>query len=269
MRRTMLFVPANNAQFLKKSTEVDADAIIFDLEDSVPLSQKKEARETLSKALSNNDWPGKELCVRVNSPSTEVGLWDLLYVAGCDSVDAVVVPKAEHDLSFVHTSTAKKIIPIIESASGLLNITQVAQSDGVTALMYGPADFANSVNGDIGAYSTSSVVKTLVACHAAMNKVDSIDSVYFDVKNTSGLRKEAKDAKKLGFSGKAVIHPDQVAVVNQIFYPTKEELARFRRIVQAYESTGKRGAITVDGKLVDYAHYKWARNLLQKLSEGE
>ncbi|WP_253823063.1 CoA ester lyase [Acidianus sp. RZ1] len=265
MRRSQLYVPANNEKMIKKSLEIKADTIIFDLEDAVPPEEKGKAREMLKQFISELDWgKEKELAVRVNEISTKEGLRDLIQVAELGKINTILIPKAEGNLSFVHKATGKEIIPIVESAKGLFKIEDVLTSEGVSAITYGIADLSLSLEGKVDEYIKNDYVRTKIIVSAKAYNVEAIDRVYFDLKDPEGFRQECLKAKNLGYNGKQAIHPSQVEIANTVFSPTEEEVEWAKRVIEAYEKSIKegRGAIRVDDKLVDYVHYKLAKRIL-------
>ncbi|GGI79187.1 CoA ester lyase [Vulcanisaeta souniana JCM 11219] len=249
----------------KAALELRPDSVIIDLEDAVPVDEKETARKLIRELLPQLDWDGKELCVRVNDPRTPFFYADIDTVYRIDPVKCIVIPKAEFDLGFVYKATGREIEPLIETAKGLLRIEDVVRSEGVTAVSYGIADFALSVGGSLKAYEPNQVIKTFVVSAARAYGIDPIDRVYFDIKNLEGFRMDCMEAKSLGFVGKQVIHPSQVLVANDVFSPSEEEVNWARRIVEAYEKAVRdgRGAINLDGQLVDYVHYKLAKRVLE------
>ncbi|MFP3173227.1 MAG: CoA ester lyase [Vulcanisaeta sp.] len=264
-RRSQLFVPGNNEHMIRKAAlELRPDSVIIDLEDAVPIDGKENARKLISELLPQLDWGNKELCVRVNAPNTPWFYGDIDTVMKIDNVRCIVIPKAEFDLGFIYKATGKEIEPLIETARGLLNIEEVVRSEGVTAVSYGIADFALSVGGVLQAYESNQVLRTMVVSAARAYGVDPIDRVYFDIKNIEGFRRECVEAKSLGFVGKQVIHPSQIPIANEVFSPSKEEIEWARRVVEAYEKAVRegRGAISLDGQLVDHVHYRLARRIL-------
>ncbi|MCG2893087.1 MAG: CoA ester lyase [Vulcanisaeta sp.] len=265
-RRSQLFVPGNNEHMIRKAAlELNPDSVIIDLEDAVPVNAKEDARRLIRELLPQLDWGNKELCVRVNAPDTPWFYGDVDTVMRIDNVRCIVVPKAEFSLDFIYRATGREIEPIIETARGLLNLEDIVRSEGVTAVSYGVADFALSVGGSLQAYESNQVIKTMVVAAARAYDVDPIDRVYFDIKDLDGFRRDCVEAKSLGFVGKQVIHPSQIPIANEVFSPSKEEVEWARRVVETYERAVKegRGAINLDGKLVDYVHYRLARRILE------
>ena len=265
IRRSQLYVPANSEKMIRKSTELEADSVIFDLEDAVPPEEKENARNLLSKLVKELEWGKKELCVRINPLQTVESFSDLLTVSKLEKINCIVVPKAENDLSFLHKATGKILIPLIETAKGLVKIEDIIRSEGVSAVSYGIADLSLSLGGDYKFYERNEYVKTLIVSVAKAYDVDPIDKVYFDLKDLEGFKRECEEAKKLGYVGKQVIHPSQIGIANTVFSPSKEEIEWAMRVVDAYEKARKegRGAIRLDDKLVDYVHYRIAKRILE------
>ena len=265
-RRSQLYVPGNNEKMVKKSITLDCDSVILDLEDSIPDGEKDSARDRVAKWASEEDWGKKELCVRINSASTPWGRADIERLKSIERINAIVVPKSEGDLSLVHEKTGKMLIPIIETGKGLLGIEKVAQSNGVDALAYGAADFANSVGGTIKAYLDNPYVKTKLAVVATALGIDPINNVFFDLVDSKGFRLQAGRARDLGFVGAQVIHPSQILPANKIFTTNRQETEWATKVMEEYETARKigRGAISVDGQLVDEVHYKIAKRVIER-----
>ncbi len=265
-RRSQLYVPGNNPRMIEKAATLDADSLVFDLEDAVPPEQKLETRQAMGSRLSGPDWGPREVCVRVNALATPEGPGDVEAIRNVEVVRTLVIPKAEDDLSSVSKRTGKGLIPIIETARGLARIEDVVRSEGVVALTYGAGDFAVSVGGTIAAYARNPYVKTRIAVTAAAYGVDAIDQVHFDLKDTEGFRAEALESKALGYVGKQVVHPQQVILANAIFSPDPDEVAWAKEVVHAYEAAARagKGAVRVRDQLVDAVHYRWAQKVLER-----
>jgi citrate lyase subunit beta/citryl-CoA lyase len=269
LRRSMLFVPGNDERKIRKSAELDADSYIFDLEDSVPPDDKERARELLSKLLQELDWRGKEICVRINPIHTANGILDLVYISRWDKVSCIMIPKAEGDLSFIYRATGRSILPLIETAKGLLRIEDIARSEGITAITWGPADLALSVGGELSAYEGNIYIKSLVAITASTYGIDAIDKVYFKIEDLEGFRRDAIEAKKLGYVGKTVIHPSQIEIANEIFIPSKEEIEWARKVIELFDEAVKKGkgAARMGDQMIDAVHYRIARRILERIPE--
>ena len=268
LRRSQLYVPGNNERMIRKSISLHSDSVILDLEDSVPAEEKETARDLVGKMASELDWGKHELCVRTNSSLTSWGSADLQRLRAVERIDSLVLPKAEGDLSTIYKLTGKRLIPIVESAKGLLGVETIVDSDGVDAVSYGAADFALSIGGSVTGYLENAYVKTKIVVAARSRGIDPIDNVFFDLNDLTGFRRQALQARALGFAGIQVIHPSQIPVANQVFSPSREDLAWARRVTNEYEKASRRsiGALSLDGKLIDEVHYKIAKRMLEGAS---
>jgi citrate lyase subunit beta / citryl-CoA lyase len=262
-------VPGNEERKIRKSTTLDADSIILDLEDAVPENGKVAARESLKVWLRDLDWdPRKELCVRINKTTNgSYSQADLDAVKEMEKVDAIVCPKVEGDASKIHEYTGKNLVGLVETAKGLMNIREIAESRGAVALSFGPQDYANSVRGNVTEYTSNRSILTTMVAVARANDLDPLDGVYFELNNLEGFRNVAQVAKDLGCSGKQVVHPAQIPIANQVFSPTSEEIAEASRIIELYEEAGasNTGALRVNDRLIDAVHYRRAKDLLSRI----
>ena len=268
LRRSQLFVPGNDERKILKALGLaHCDSIIFDLEDAVPPSEKGNARQLLKRLLGETRMNGaKELCVRINSSSTPFAKDDIAEFRDFGKLSTFVVPKADHQFIKELSLIGKKLIPLIETPRGFLEMEDIARSNGVVALGFGAADFANSVGGRVETYMKNIHVKTQLAIVSRAYGVDPIDNVFFGVSDLSGFREEARQSKELGFAGKQVIHPTQIEIANEMFSPSQEEIEHSRVVVEAYEraQSNKIGAIKIDEHLVDAVHYRQAKEILEK-----
>ncbi len=264
LRRSQLYVPGNNERMIEKASGLDADSVILDLEDAVPEENKQEALGLVGKLSKELNWGRRELCVRVNPRSSGRFAKELSMVKSLKRVQTIVLPKAEADCSAVHARTGKGVIPIIETAQGLMNLREISRSKGVVAVTYGAADYAASVGGSVSAYLDNLALKTMVVAAAESAHVHAVDNVFFDLNDEQGFRRQASVARSLGFAGKQVVHPSQIGIANEIFSPTKEEVEWAERVVREVQqaSAKARGAVRVDGSLVDAVHYRLAKDVL-------
>jgi len=251
---------------IAKAAAIEADSILFDFEDAVPPNEKESARRSLGSALRKADWGHRELGVRINVPGTPDGERDLAALAAEPLISMLVVPKAESDLSPLSKATGKALIPIVETARGVLHVEDVVRSGGVVAVTYGAGDLATSVGGDVEAYGRNIYVKTRLVIAAAAYGLEAIDRVFFDLEDDDGFRAEALEAKHLGFVGKQVVHPNQVRLANEVFTPTEDETRWAKEVVAAYEAAARagRGAVRVRDRLVDAVHYRGAKKTLER-----
>ena len=251
------------------SPSLECDCIIFDLEDSVPLDQKENARKLVREILKELGKEKKQICLRINQLDSALSKSDIQSFANEDAIENFVVPKAEQKtIGTLFGRTGKKIIPIIETPMGFLHMEEIAQSKGVDALAFGAADMALSMKGSVESYENNDYIRTLLAIVARGYGIDPIDQVFFDLNNPEAFRKEAMKAKNFGYSGKLLIHPSQVRMANEIFSSwSSDQLTWAKRVVDAYESSlnaGARGAIRLNGQLIDAVHYKLAKDILGK-----
>ena len=276
--RSLIFVPGNNSRFLEKAKKLQADIVCFDLEDSVPDNEKIIARKLIKSALKSRKSYESSIFVRTNSLSSGKIPADLKEVVQ-KGIDGIVIPKVnnvndmkkiEKILSGLEKTRNLKpiqIIPSIESAEGVVN-TYTISSFGkrVSAVVFGVFDLLNDLGVEYTKDSEGSKysrTKIPVDAHAA--GVAAIDAIWQDLKDSKGLNKDCKIGKSLGYSGKSIIHPDQISVVHKLFHPNKSEILWAQKVCKIYlESTKKgKGATTVDGKMIDEVHFKQAKVLLE------
>jgi citrate lyase subunit beta/citryl-CoA lyase len=275
--RSLLYAPANHERHATKALRGAADGVILDLEDAVAIDQKANARHAVVELLRSRPAEGPQAYVRVNGLSTPFGYDDLLAVAPI-SPDGIVLPKceSERDVMVVDWFLAQlerqaglesggiHLIPIIETAAGLANVDQIASaSRRVSRINFGAGDFTLDT-GMTWEPENEGVLwaKIRVVLASRTAGLDApLDTVFRNLDDPDGLLQEARKAKRLGFQGKNCIHPAQVEIVNSVFTPTAVEVARARRLVDAFESAARAGtaSIVVDGEFVDYPIAERAR----------
>jgi len=279
--RSLIFVPGNNPRFLEKAKNLTADIVCFDLEDSVPETEKQNARKLIKDALKSRSEYLSSIFVRTNAPLSGKIPQDLKEIVN-KGIDGIVIPKVnnikelkkiEKGLSTLEKKRKLKpiqMIPSIESAEGVVNTYEIASfSKRITALVFGIFDLLN----DLGVEYTKSsegakYSRAKVPVDAKAAGVASIDGIWQDLKDVKGFEKDCKIGKSLGYSGKSIIHPDQIQITHRIFHPTKSEIVWAKKVSEAYlksTKTGK-GATTVDGKMIDEVHYKQAKAILDLVS---
>ena len=276
--RSLIFVPGNNSRFLEKAKKLQADIVCFDLEDSVPDNEKANARKLIKSALKSRKSYESSIFVRTNSPTSGKIQSDLKEIVQ-KGIDGIVIPKVnnikdmkkiEKILSVLEKSRKLKpiqIIPSIESAEGVVNTFSIASfGKRVSAVVFGVFDLLNDLGVEYTKESEGakySRTKIPVDAHAA--GVAAIDAIWQDLKDSKGLEKDCKIGKSLGYSGKSIIHPDQIPVVHKLFHPNKSEILWAEKVCKTYlKSTKKgKGATTVDGKMIDEVHFKQAKALLE------
>ena len=288
-RRTCLSVPGSNPRMIEKAKSLPADEVFLDLEDAVAADAKAVARRLVSAALAGPGWGSQLRGVRVNdwtTPWTHLDVIDVVSAAG-SALDVVVLPKVT-EASHVHALdlllTQLELthgLPVgrigvdaqIENAKGLSNIDAIAAGPRVQALVLGPADLMASLNMrtlvvgeqpegyDVGDAYHHILMTILVAARA--HGVAAIDGPYLKVRDTDAFRRVAGRSAALGYDGKWVLHPDQIAAGNEIFSPRQDEYDHAELILEAYDwytsgAGGARGAVMLGDEMIDEASRKMA-----------
>ncbi|KGI69368.1 CoA ester lyase [Mycolicibacterium rufum] len=288
-RRTCLSVPGSSAKMIEKAKTLPADEVFLDLEDAVAADAKAQARVQVAAALAAPGWAGQLRGVRVNdwtTPWTHTDVIDVIGRAGA-SIDIVVLPKVT-DVSHVHALDlllgqveAANGLPVgrigieaqIEDARGLTHIDAIAAAPRVQALVLGPADLMASLNMrtlevgeqpegyDVGDAYHHVLMRILIAARA--HGINAIDGPYLKVRDVEAFRRVAGRSAALGFDGKWVLHPDQIAAGNEIFSPRQEAYNHAELILEAYEwhtsrAGGARGAVMLGDEMIDEASRKMA-----------
>jgi citrate lyase subunit beta/citryl-CoA lyase len=245
--RSFLFVPGNRPDRFAKACAAGADAVIVDLEDAVPPSEKVSARKALVSWLS----PALPVLVRINSAGSEWFHDDL--ALGClPGVAGIVLPKAEHekDLAFISHAGARSILPLIESAQGMWNVEALARSPLVQRLVFGAIDFSLDLGIIEGHEQLLYFRSQLVLVSRVAGIGAPVDGVTTALDDPDLVREETLRGRALGFGGKLCIHPKQVATVNSAFAPTVAELAWAVRVLDA-AAISNGAAVALDGMMVD------------------
>lgn len=251
----------------------------MDMEDGVALNRKAEARQTIARALQTLDFGASERLARINAIGSGLESDDLSVVLPAHP-DGIVVPKLEypeqiHWVSQVIAGYEELygwnkgsicLLVVVETARGVVNLPQIVTADPrLQAIIFGAEDFA----GDIGATRTREgwevfYARSAVVTYAAAHDLQAIDMVYIDFQDIEGLRREAEQGARMAFSGKQIIHPNQVAPVQEAFTPSDEAIAYALRVQQAFEEHQKagRGAFALDGKMIDAPIMKSAQRVL-------
>lgn len=281
LRRSMLYVPGDSEKMLRKSAAIPADVLLLNLEDGVASSKKSVARDNIATALSSIDFGMRERVVRINPLDTETGLCDLAKIIPYRP-DGICLPKIESALQIETADSAireleiKHSVPegsielhaMIESASGLLRSAEIASSSRrMASLMFGSADYATDIRCQPGEDRRELLLALQMIVIAARSAgINAIDAPCFDVHNRDLLYQEAAQARRLGFDGKSALHPDQLAVINQIFDVTAEEIAWAERTIAELDAAENRGKAltTVEGKLLDNPHRAQAERILSR-----
>lgn len=272
--RSFLFVPADSEKKIPKALGSTADAVILDLEDSVALADKPRARGLARDVLASARGRMK-LFVRVNALTTGLTGADLDAVAAA-SPDGLVLPKSESgaDVTRLAAMAGLPVIAIAtETAASLFNLGTYGDcGPRLLGLTWGMEDLAAALgaqsNRDAQGRPTApyELARTLCLIGARAAGVEPIDAVYANFRDLAGLEAQCRDAARDGFTAKMCIHPDQVEVINRIFTPSPEAVARARRIVDAFAQAGDAGVIGLDGEMLDVPHLKAAKALLARVS---
>jgi citrate lyase subunit beta/citryl-CoA lyase len=266
MIRSKLFVPGSRSELFEKALASEADAVSFDLEDSVVPARKAEAREAVRSFLQNRDPGGMMMIVRLNGQGTE---WHAADIAALAPLPGVVLnlPKAEsadaldaiiRALPLRPDQSRAQVLANIEGAAGVQAAGDIARVDGVMGLQIGFGDLFISLNArhdDLLARH----IRVVVRIAAAAAGIACFDSAFVDVANEAGFRAEALDARTLGFSGKSCIHPKQIRLANEVFSPTEAELDDARAVLVAADAQPDTGAFMLDGRMVDLPFIARAR----------
>lgn len=283
MYRSLLFVPGNNERFLVKSTSLKPDILCFDLEDSVPSNDKQVARKLVAEHLASRQ-EDKESSIYVRINSVDSGLveedLDKIIVNG---LDGIVIPKICNSQEVIEIadkietlvskrgiSSRIRIIPSIETAKGVINANSIALAhENVVALVFGVFDYLYDMNIDVEYDDGISYdyARSKIPVDAKAAGIEALDGIWQEVNDIDGLIKDATYARKLGYSGKTLIHPSHIIPVHDIFRPTKKQIEWAEKILaalqDAFEKGNTKGAILLDGKMIDAVHYKQAKSVIK------
>jgi citrate lyase subunit beta / citryl-CoA lyase len=284
MFRSLIFVPGNSTRFVEKAKTLAADIICFDLEDSVPVNEKASARKIIADALSRRQDYGSSVYVRTNSPESGLAADDLK-AAVRDGLDGVVIPKVNDkreimeivkQVSLLERPTAPSllIMPSIETAKGVVNAYEIASADDrINCLVFGVFDYLHDMKLDYDEEDDAgySYARAKVPVDARAAGIESIDAIWQKIDDLDGLARDATKARRLGYSGKCIIHPSQIEPVHGVFRPSSNQVEWARKVVaalgDAMEKGSGRGAVSLEGRMIDAVHYKQARAILEAARE--
>ncbi|MBF0452455.1 MAG: CoA ester lyase, partial [Candidatus Magnetomorum sp.] len=287
-RRSILSVPGHKEKMLLKAANSEADVIMLDLEDSVPLEAKSLARKSVAQAIEHLDWGTKILSVRINGLDTPFACQDIPDIVHQRShcLNALVVPKVNdiEDIHFVsrfldglEMTIARDhqiyIEASIETASGMANISQIAKaSSRLISLVFGIADYTASIGARLVSISGHGENETSIypghrwhfalsrlVMAAKANNLLAIDAPFGNFKDSGGLAFSASLARALGCDGKWAIHPGQLSVINSLFSPLPEDIEIASQILQACQESSDKGVIAIDGHMIDQATLRLAK----------
>ena len=270
--RSWLFVPADSERKIAKALESDADAVIFDLEDSVAPAQKATARDILKNLPKRSNGP--EWWVRINPLGSEFHKDDLTLI-GSAYVHGIVLPKTESGADVIQLAHRTGNIPIhaivTETAASLFGLLSYRDPKSPLAAMSWGAEDLSAALGASSKYDgngslsfTYKLARSLCLAGAVAAAVQPVDGVFADFKDEKGLRAEAEAARREGFTGKLAIHPAQVPIINEAFTPSADDIAHAEEIVAAFEAHPDAGVLSVGGKMVDRPHLVQARRVLER-----
>ncbi len=267
--RSFLFVPANRPERFLKATASGADAVILDLEDSVPFESKKDARLAIKSSWQELKRSGISLVIRINSPETKWGLEDLDFFQGLDGLNGVMVPKCESSSSLNRVSQnfiGVPLLPIIESAAGYLALPEIAKTAYVSRLVVGHIDFL----ADSGMLCSEDQLELnslrfqVAMCSRVGGLAPAIDGVTVSVDDVELIRADAERSIRFGFGGKLCIHPKQISIVHEILAPSADQISWAKKVIDAMEISGG-AAVQLDGKMIDLPVLLQAKRLLSRV----
>jgi citrate lyase subunit beta/citryl-CoA lyase len=287
--RSLLFVPGINSRFVDKAKKLNADIICLDLEDSVLPSEKVTARKMIVPALKQRAHYNltENVYVRINSPESGFSRKDLISTIQ-KGLDGIVVPKVSEESEIVELcgliteleqkrgieKNRIKLMPSIETAKGVVNAYSIAKADlRVNALIFGLYDFLHDMHLDHADNDGTgySYARWKIPVDARAAGVVAIDAIWQKVDDIPGLRNDAASAKRLGYVGKSIIHPNHIEPVHEIFKPSKIEIGWATKVVNALGPSmrnGKGGGVVkLEGKMIDAAHYKHAKAILDIVNQ--
>ncbi len=264
--RSYLYMPSSNARAVEKARGLGADGYIFDLEDAVAPALKNIAREQACAAVQSGHYGEAGLVIRINGLGTKWYDEDVCAVARAKP-DAVLVPKISsaadvRDVAQMFPDT--DIWCMIETPRAVLNVSEIAASHPrMTCLVAGTSDLVKDLHAvDDEPRTASLFALSQIVCAARAFGVDVLDGVYGKIGDLDGLERVCEQGRTLGFTGKTLIHPEQIAIANNIFSPSAEQVARAEKIVAAYALSGDEGVIVVDGQMIEMLHVEMAQRLL-------
>ncbi len=280
-RRALLYTPGDDLHKIRKASALGVDCVCLDMEDGVAANRKEQARQTIQTALKELDFGQSERLARINPVGSGLE-GDDLRAALAGHPDGIVVPKVEHGdhlrWAAAEISAYERVqgwpageialIAVVETALGIIYLPTIVSADPcLQAVIFGAEDFAAS----IGAVRTPAAwevfyARSAVVTYTAAYGLQAIDMVYLNFHDTSGLQEEARTGAAMGFSGKKIIHPNQIQPVQQAFTPSDDAIAAALRLVEAFQEHQQsgRGAFALDEKMVDAPFIKAAAQVLAR-----
>ena len=272
-RRSVLYVPGSSEKALNKSSTLDVDAIIYDLEDSVAPDSKKESRKAVIDIINSEINKNKEQVIRINSLNTDEGREDIKILENCNP-DAILIPKVNEAKEVIEIekflkNDETKIWVMMETALAIVNAYDIAKSSKyLKCFVMGTNDLSNELGIEEDLKRTAlqtSFEKCMMATKAY--KLSILDGVYNDIRDSNGFEEECVYSHGLGFDGKTLIHPAQIDICNRVFTPTPDQLEKAKRIVEAFNDARKKdpnvGVIVFEGSQVEELHVEHAKRILK------
>ena len=286
LRRSMLFVPGNNPGMIRDAHIYGSDSIMFDLEDSVSVLEKDTARFLVYSALTTLHYGKKELVVRINDLNSKLGIDDLEAIVRAQP-HVIRLPKTENANDVIQCEKEieriereagievgkTRMMAPIESAEGVLNAKEIAfSSKRLIGIALGAEDYVTSLKTTRSPEGIELLfARSMIVNAARAAGIMALDTVYSDVNNEEGFRREAKLIKKLGFDGKSVINPRQIPPLHEVFTPSEKDLQKAYAIMDAIEEAKRRGSgvIALNGKMIDKPVVERAKYMIERANASK
>ncbi len=272
LRRSRLYVPGNNPRFINNVAVYGCDCTILDLEDSVIMQHKQDARYLVKNALKTMDFGKSEIWVRINKEMAK----DDIGIISYGSPHGICIPKVEskEDIKLIEKILEEAnldchLMAIVETAKGIANAREIAKaSDKLVAIAFGAEDYTRDTGGK-REWEFLLYPRFEILISAKSAGIQALDTIYPNVDDEKGLKEETKKIVEMGFDGKGAIHPSQIEIIHDCFMPSQEEIMEAKKIIEAIEEAKKegRGVATIDGRMIDLPVEKKARRII-KLAEA-
>ena len=242
-----IFIPANRLEWVKKTFDKGTDAVIIDLEDSVPKEQKNETRTKLFSYLDSHDFE-KTILIRVNPVEGEFGKEDMKTLSEVSTkIDAFMLPKIEQ--TELLNDLPDNLIALIETPKSIQNLEEIASHKNVIGIALGGADLSASLGSDMS-WDSLLFTRSKIIIEAAANNLFTIDSPFMNIEDISNLENESVLSSGLGFDGKAAIHPNQIEAITKSFLPNESDIQEAKEIIKLFNSSSE-AVIAYKGKMID------------------
>ena len=275
MFRSLLFIPGNNPSMLQNADVFSADAIIFDLEDAISINEKTNARNLVRNYLTTSSVLPKQVVLRVNAFGSDWFEKDI-ELLNTEKINYLLIPKMDklvmqdvdqflNQFEFDNNLPKTKIIALIETSRGVLELSEFAENKRLVALFLGAEDLTSdleikrSESGEEIFYARSKIIHT-----AAANNLIAIDTPYTNINNSGGLLKDCTYAMSIGMKAKACIHPSQLEIVNKIFSPSEDEIKWALAIIEIHNDKPNIGAFQFQGKMIDKPIIDRAKKIIDR-----